>query len=90
MTNLFFYDLNKLPWENIPWQDLRLYVFKIQTQIYKAAYLHQYCSLKKLQAALLQDYGVRLLSLHTVVNYVFVKKKLNILVFRLSISKLSY
>nr|QUE29204.1 hypothetical protein [Erythrotrichia welwitschii] len=81
MTNLFFDNLDNRLWDDLPWQDIRIHVSKIQTQIYRKAYEHEEVSLRKLQYILLQDYSARLLSLYTVVNYQFIKKKLGLLIF---------
>lgn len=77
MTNLFFDDLNDLSWDELPWHDIRLHVFNLQTQIYGATLDNKRDTLQNLQECLLQDYGACLLSLKIVVNSQSVKKKWN-------------
>lgn len=76
MTNLFFDNLDQVSWENIPWEDIQLYIFKIQAQIYTTASKKKYGSTRRLQEFIIKDYNARLLSLYTVSNYEFIKKKL--------------
>lgn len=72
--NLFFYNLNELSWNDLPWKEIRIYVFEVQTKIYRASYKRETIALKNLQEIMLQDYSVRLLALNIVANYQFVKK----------------
>lgn len=76
MTSLFFDNLNNISWDHLPWQDIQLYVFKLQAQIYKKARNNSTIKVKELQEVLLKDYSASLLSIYIVTNYKFIKKKL--------------
>nr|YP_010337761.1 putative reverse transcriptase/maturase [Sahlingia subintegra]UNJ17346.1 putative reverse transcriptase/maturase [Sahlingia subintegra] len=77
MTNLFFDNLKDLSWKDLPWNDIRKHVFKLQTAIYNAMLNKELGILHSLQELFLKDYSVRLLSLYIVVNHQDVKKKIN-------------
>lgn len=87
MINLFFDNLDDLSWDDLPWQDIQIHVFKLQTQIYKMACNHEETKVKKLQDILLKDYSACLLSMYTVMNYGFVKKKSTRQIFQFHILK---
>lgn len=90
MTNLFFDNLKDMSWKDLPWNDIRKHVFKLQTTIYNARLNKESGILYNLQELFLKDYSVRLLSLHIVVNYQDVKKKLILITFQYLILKINY
>lgn len=84
MTNLFFDNLGESSWDNIPWHDLNVHLFKIQTKIYNATCKKQIVTRKKMQLMLLEGYSTRLIALYRVTQYPFIKKKFKTQTFLLS------
>lgn len=64
----FFLDLKAVTWNTILWEKIEIYVFKLQTRIYKASLKNQYGKMKWLQKKLLQCLQAKVFTLKNILS----------------------
>nr|ACQ90820.1 putative reverse transcriptase and intron maturase [Neglectella solitaria] len=63
----FFLDLAAVTWNTILCEKIEIYVFRLQTRIYKASLKNQYGKMKWLQKKLIQSFQAKLLALKKII-----------------------